>query len=160
MLPPDDALAVLIVCSIASGEPSPGTWLVRLRRGARGAGGNGWRANANRCGTTLSASWDAMMSRAGVIDCFHKDSFPTPPPRCPHMGSPVVATRRRRRRGGAIPTTFLAPEEARGVTAVANAVAFFAMMDAFVRWQGGCFVNNGGGDVLVLTTCKSRQWTA
>jgi len=64
------------------------------------------------------------------------------------------------RRGGAIPTTFLAPEEARGATAVANTVAFFAMMDTFVHWQGGCCVNSGGGNVLVLTACKSRQWMA
>jgi len=51
-------------------------------------------------------------------------------------------------RGGAIPTTFLAPEEA------------FAIMDAFVRWRGGFCVDNGGGNVLALTACKSRQWTA
>jgi hypothetical protein len=51
-------------------------------------------------------------------------------------------------KGGAIPTTFLTPEEA------------FAMMDAFVCWQGGCCVDNGGGNVLTLTACKSRQWMA
>ncbi len=43
---------------------------------------------------------------------------------------------------------------------MANAAAFFAMMDAFVRWQGGCCVNNDGGNVLALTAYKSRQWTA
>ena len=108
----------------------------------------------------LSASWGAVMSRAGEIDRFREDGFPihlSPPP---SRGSPAVAARRQRRQGGAIPTTFLAPEEARGVTAVANAVAFFAMMDAFVRWRGGCCVDNGGSDVLTLTACKSRQWTA
>ena len=38
---PDDALAVLIDCFIASGEPSSGTWSARLWGGARGVGGNG-----------------------------------------------------------------------------------------------------------------------
>jgi len=41
---------------------------------------------------------------------------------------------------------------------MANAVAFFAKMDAFVRWQGGGCDNNGGGDILALAACKSRQW--
>jgi hypothetical protein len=44
--------------------------------------------------------------------------------------------------------------------AVAKAVAFFARMDAFVRWQGGGCVNNGGCDVLVLAAFTSRQWMA
>jgi len=43
---------------------------------------------------------------------------------------------------------------------MANAVAFFARMDTFVRWRGGGCGDNGGGDVLVLAACKSRQWTA
>jgi hypothetical protein len=43
------------------------------------------------------------------------------------------------RRGGGDPNNV--PRTRRGATAVANAVAFFAMMDAFVRWQGGCCVN-------------------
>ena len=43
---------------------------------------------------------------------------------------------------------------------MANAVAFFARMDAFVRWRGGSCGKNGGGDILALAGCKSRQWTA
>ena len=42
---------------------------------------------------------------------------------------------------------------------MANAVAFFARMDAFVCWQGGGCGDNGGGDVLALAACKSPQWT-
>ena len=42
---------------------------------------------------------------------------------------------------------------------MANAVAFFARMDAFVCWQGGGCGDNGGGDVLALAACESRQWT-
>jgi hypothetical protein len=39
--------------------------------------------NANRRGTTLSASWETVMSSAGEIDRFHEDGFPgllSPPP--------------------------------------------------------------------------------
>ena len=50
-------------------------------RGGRGTTGR--QVNANRRGTTLSASWEAVMSRAGDIDRFHEDGFPgllSPPP--------------------------------------------------------------------------------
>ena len=43
---------------------------------------------------------------------------------------------------------------------MANAVAFFARMDAFIHWRGGGCGNNGGGNVLALAACKSWQWTA
>jgi hypothetical protein len=74
------------------------------------------------------------MSRAEKIDCFRKDGFPVPPSPPPSQGSPAVAVG-----GGGDPNNV--PRTRRGATAVANAVAFFAMMDAFVRWRGGCCVN-------------------
>jgi len=98
------------------------------------------------------------MSRAGEIDRFREDGFPTPPSPPPSRGSPAVAARRRRRRGGGDPNNV--PRIRRGTTAVANAVAFFAVMDAFIRWRVGCCVDNGGSNVLALTACKSRQWMA
>jgi hypothetical protein len=79
-------------------------------RGGRGAMGR--RVNENRCGTTLSASWEAVMSHVGEIDCFHGDGFPCPPSPPPLWGLPAATARHWCRRGGAIPTTFLAPEEA------------------------------------------------
>jgi len=71
----------------------------------------GQRVNLNRHGTTLSASWEAVMSHAGEINiAFTK------------MASLASSLRRpcgdRRRRGGGavgggvIPTMFLEPEEA------------------------------------------------
>ncbi len=95
------------------------------------------------------------MSRAGEIDRFREDGFPTPPSPPPSWGSPAVAARRRRRRGGGDPNNV--PRVRRGATAVANAVAFFAMMDAFVCWRVGCCFVNGGSNVLALTACTSRQ---
>jgi hypothetical protein len=50
-------------------------------RGGRGTTGR--RANANRRGMTLSASWEAVMSHTGEIDRFHEDGFLgllSPPP--------------------------------------------------------------------------------
>ena len=38
----------------------------------------------------------------------------------------------------------------RGATAMANAVAVFARMDAFVRWRVGGSGDNGGGNVIAL----------
>ena len=35
----------------------------------------GWRVNTNCRSTTLSASWEAVMSGVGEIDCFHEDGF-------------------------------------------------------------------------------------
>ena len=79
MPPPDNTLAVLVNCFIASREPSPqhmvgATMASGEARGGRGATRR--RVNANRHGKTLSASWEAVMSRAGEIDHSHKDGFP------------------------------------------------------------------------------------
>jgi len=63
-MPPDDVLAVLIDGRRGRGKA----------QGGRGTTGR--RANANHRGTTLSASWEAVMSHAGEIDRFHKDGFP------------------------------------------------------------------------------------
>ncbi len=38
--------------------------------------------------------------------------------------------------------------------AVANAVAFFARMGAFIHWQGEGCGNNGGGDILNLAAAR------
>ena len=74
MPPTDNALTVLIDCFIESGEPSP-RHMDGVAMGRReGAGG--------QQGTTLSASWEAVMSRAEEINRFH-DGFPGllfPPP--------------------------------------------------------------------------------
>ena len=71
------------------------------------------------------------MSRAGEIDRFREDSFPVHPSPPPSRGSPAVAARRQRHQGGGDPNNV--PRARRGATAVANAVAFYVMMDAFVR---------------------------
>ena len=50
-------------------------------RGGRGTTGR--RVNANCRDTTLSASWEAVMSHAGEINRFHEDGLPgllSPPP--------------------------------------------------------------------------------
>ena len=74
------------------------------------------------------------MSHAGEIDCFCEDSFPAPPLPTAFAEISPGDSRAAMSGGGAIPITFLVPEEARGATAVAKAVAFFAMMDTFVCW--------------------------
>ena len=138
-------------CCRPAGSLPRGTWPARPRRGAtRGAGGNGAAGGGtrNRRGTRCSLpSWGAVMSRAGgEIDRFREEGFPvhpSPPP--PSRGSPAVAARRRRRQGGGDPNNV---PQRRRATAVANAVAFFAMMDAFIRWRGGYCFDNGGGDVF------------
>ena len=60
-------------------------------RGGRGTTGRG--VNANRRGTTLSVSWERVMSRTGEIDCFHEDGFPglLSPPLSQGLPSAVVA---------------------------------------------------------------------
>ena len=74
------------------------------------------------------------MSRTGEIDCFHEDGFPgllSPPP---SRGSPSAAVASAAPSGGGDPNNV--PRARRGAKAVANAVAFFARMDTFVRWRG------------------------
>jgi hypothetical protein len=57
----------------------------------------------------------------------------------------VAAQQWHRQRGG---TFQQRPLPRRGTTAMANAVAFFTRMSAFICWQGGGCGNNGGVDVL------------
>jgi hypothetical protein len=97
------------------------------------------------------------MSREGDDHRFHEDGFPgllSPPP---SQGSPSAAAASAAPLGGGDPNNV--PRARRGATTVANAVAFFARKDTFVRWRGGGCGDNGGGDVLALAACKSRQWT-
>ena len=71
------------------------------------------------------------MSRAGEINRFHEDGFPSllsPPPL---RGSPAAAAAPAALSGGGDPNNV--PRARRGATAMANAMAFFARMDAFVR---------------------------
>ena len=87
---------------------------------------HGWHVNCHS--KMLSASWEAVMSRAGEIDRFHEDDFPDLLSLPPLRGSPAVLAWRRRRREGGDPNKV--PCTTRCATAMANAVAFFAMMDA------------------------------
>ena len=94
---------------------------------------------------------------------FTKIAFPPPPSPPLSWRLPAVAARWRRG-GGAVgggdPNNVPRTRRGKRFTAVANAVAFFTMMDAFVCLQGRYCVDNGGGNVLALMACKSQQWTA
>ena len=157
--PPSNALAVLINRFMCVGSLPHSTWSVRPRQGARGRGGKR-RVNPNRRGTMLSASWEAVMSRAGEINRFHKVGFPGLLSLLPSRGSPAAAALLWWcRLGGGDPNNVPCCPK-RGATAVANAMAFFARMDTFVHWRGEGCGNNDGGDVIALAACKCRQWRA
>jgi hypothetical protein len=147
--PPDQS-------NIASRELSPGTCLARLWQGARGVGGNG--AVGDRKSLRHHAlCWEAMMSHEGEINRFLEDGFPAPHSPLPSPGC-LQWQRGSGANGGGYPNNV--PRARRGAKALANAVAFFTMINALVRWRGGWCVKNGGGNVLALTARKSRQWTA